>query len=144
MSSILGLVSSRSRRYGAALRIHVTTCSKRTSVRVKREETLMPKGKMLVYTDSISPERDAEFNAWYDSVHVPDVLKIDGIIGCTRFKVADSPAADTPGKYLAIYDVEADDFNDILDALVTAFTDGSLPTNDCLVPGPIIFLQPAT
>jgi len=27
---------------------------------------------------------------------------------------------------------------------VTAFTDGSLPTNDCLVPGPIIFLQPAT
>jgi hypothetical protein len=104
----------------------------------------MPKGKMLVYTDSISPERDAEFNAWYDSVHVPDVLKIDGIIGCTRFKVADSPAADTPGKYLAIYDVDADDFNDILDALVTAFTDGSLPTNDCLVPGPIIFLQPAT
>jgi hypothetical protein len=110
----------------------------------QRKETHMPKGKMLVYTDSISPERDAEFNAWYDSVHVPDVLKIDGIIGCTRFKVAESPAADTPGKYLAIYDVEADDFNDILDALVTAFTDGSLPTNDCLVPGPIIFLQPAT
>jgi hypothetical protein len=110
----------------------------------QREETLMPKGKMLVYTDSISPERDAEFNAWYDSEHVPDVLKIDGIVGCTRFKVAESPAADTPGKYLAIYEVEADDFNDILDALVTAFTDGSLPTSDCLVPGPIIFLQPAT
>jgi hypothetical protein len=102
----------------------------------------MPKGKMLVYTDSISPERDAEFNTWYDRVHVPDVLKIDGIIGCTRFKVAESPAADTPGKYLAIYDVEADDFNDILDALVTAFTDGSLPTNDCLVRGTSNFRQP--
>ena len=101
----------------------------------------MPKGKMIVYTNSISPERDAEFNVWYDSVHVPDVLKIDGIIGCTRFKVAESPAAETPGKYLAIYDVEVE-LDDILDVPVTAFTDGSLPTNDCLVPGPITSCSP--
>ena len=74
----------------------------------------MPKGKMLHLPTGFGPEPDAEFNAWYNRVHVPDVLKIDGIIGCTRFSVAESPAADTPGKYLAIYDVEADDFNDIL------------------------------
>ena len=101
----------------------------------------MPKGKMLVYSNPASPEREAEFNEWYDTVHVPDVLKIKGITGAMRTRVADSPASDTPGKYLAIYDVEADDFNDILNGLGQAFADGSLPMNDCLVAGPMIFLE---
>ena len=99
----------------------------------------MPKGKMLVYSNPASPEREAEFNEWYDSVHVPDVLKIDGIHAAKRFKV--SGDADTPGRYLAIYDVDADSFDDVMTGLGKAFADGSMPMSDCLVPGPLFFVE---
>ena len=102
----------------------------------------MPKGKMFVYSNPSTPEREAEFNEWYSSVHVPDVLKIPGITAATRYKLADSPAGDAPGKYLAVYDVEADDFNDILAGLGKAFADGSMPISDCIAPGPMVFFEP--
>ena len=99
----------------------------------------MPKGKMLVWSNPASAEREAEYNKWYDSVHVPDVLKLDGINAATRYKV--SGTADTPGQYLAIYEVQAASFDDIMTALGTAFADGSMPMSDCIAPGPLYFVE---
>jgi hypothetical protein len=50
---------------------------------------------------------DAEFNRWYDEVHVPDVLdKIRGYVGARRFRRAEVPLnRGCPWGYMALYDV---------------------------------------
>ena len=66
--------------------------------------------KLLVKADP-KPGEDAEFNRWYDAVHVPDVLKVEGFVSAERFIFATEQMSDTPPshRYLAIYDLETDD-----------------------------------
>jgi hypothetical protein len=47
---------------------------------------------------------EEEFNAWYDSEHVPERLAVPGVLTAIRFS---SISAATP-KYLAMYDLESE------------------------------------
>ena len=67
----------------------------------------MAKWIFLVYTDCKDPSREAEFNDWYDNVHVPDVMQFPEFLSAVRY-VNDDPEAG-PGKFLAIYEMEGDD-----------------------------------
>ena len=40
----------------------------------------MAKGILLVESRPSAPERDAEFNEWYESVHMPEVLALDSFV----------------------------------------------------------------
>ena len=103
----------------------------------------MPKAVMLMFTSPSSPAAEAEYNEWYTSTHVPDVLKVPGIKSATRYKLAESPApgAAMPTNYLAVYEVEADDLNEITEGLGKAFVNGELPMSDTLQAGPMIFFE---
>ena len=50
--------------------------------------------------------RDDEWNEWYDDVHVPDLLAVDGFVSATRWKLV----TPTPfgANHLAIFDVHGD------------------------------------
>jgi hypothetical protein len=104
----------------------------------------MPKATMVVWTNPAEGADEAEFNRWYDEVHVRDVLKLDGFLSCTRYKVADAQfgPADTPGRYVAHYEVEVDDLAQIPKVMGEAFMAGELPMReDLLVPGPILIAE---
>jgi hypothetical protein len=61
------------------------------------------KGFLLVLMQP--PENiEEEFNAWYDSEHVPERLAVPGVLTAIRFS---SVSAATP-KYLAMYDLESE------------------------------------
>jgi hypothetical protein len=49
----------------------------------------------------VAPEHESELNAWYDSEHVPQLLRVPGVSSARRYSVADAPL-----KYLAWYDTE--------------------------------------
>ncbi|HEX76953.1 MAG TPA: hypothetical protein G4O03_00860 [Dehalococcoidia bacterium] len=51
----------------------------------------------------IVPEREQEFNEWYDRVHVPMVLECPGVMRASRYQIVEP----VPGltKYLAIYEL---------------------------------------
>ena len=53
-------------------------------------------------------ELDGDFNRIYDTQHVPNILKLEGVNSCTRYKLE---AGDTEGvaKYLAIYGMDTAD-----------------------------------
>lgn len=56
------------------------------------------------------PGREAEFNSWYDGVHLDDVLRVEGMVSAQRFEVSPQfGAPDILPGYLAIYEVEIDD-----------------------------------
>ena len=56
-------------------------------------------GLFLVFTNPVKG-KEREFNEWYDTVHVPEVLGIPGVLSAQRFDVgvpAAGPAADAGG-----------------------------------------------
>jgi hypothetical protein len=103
----------------------------------------MPKALMAVWSDPSDPAREAEYNAWYDSTHIPDVLKIEGFTGCRRFKVAATQFGEvpTPGSYVALYELDVDDLASVPAAMGAAFAAGELPMSESIAPGPIVLLE---
>lgn len=87
----------------------------------------MTRYSWLVLTNAV-PGREAEFDRWYNEVHVPDLLRVPGVIGVTRGRLAASQTASgTSGisvvpteqtelahRYLAMYIIETDDLDKVL------------------------------
>ncbi len=69
----------------------------------------MAKYILKVESNCNIPARDAEFNQWYNDIHIPDVLETPGFIRATRYENIE-PAAGQ-GKYFAIYEIETNDIN---------------------------------
>ena len=70
----------------------------------------MHKSILLVYTD-IDAEHEEEFNRWYDEVHLPDLLQIEGFLAAQRYKLqGPAPRNQQPAsQYLAVYELATDD-----------------------------------
>lgn len=72
----------------------------------------MPSALLVVFTNPASAEEEATYNAWYDDVHLADVLKVPGFVSAKRYRLSPVPAvadpAPAPASYLAIYEVEGD------------------------------------
>ena len=58
-------------------------------------------GVMMVFVD-IDPEMDADFNAWYNQEHVPDLLGMPGFLNAARYQ-----ALKGGPRYLACYELES-------------------------------------
>jgi hypothetical protein len=70
----------------------------------------VPKGIMVVQSAPASPDREDEFNDWYDNTHVPEICAVPGFISARRYKMHGAVAEDGDAPaYLAIYEIEADD-----------------------------------
>ena len=81
----------------------------------------MPKGLLLVFSQPVSADREAEYNNWYDNVHLHDLVAVEGVVSASRYQVSDTqlvPEAAPDGPpYLAIYEIEADDPAAVLAAI---------------------------
>lgn len=64
------------------------------------------------------PAQEAEYNRWYDGVHLPDVLGVPGFKSAKRYDIID------PGQgrqhFMAAYTVECDDPHALLGQLFEA------------------------
>ena len=62
----------------------------------------------LVMADCVVPEKEAEFNAWYDHSHVPNLTKVPGYLSGARFRIVEDAALSSRSmgpKYLALYEL---------------------------------------
>jgi hypothetical protein len=57
-------------------------------------------GLFLVYTDLIDPKYEEEFNAWYNTEHLPELLTLPGFLDAARYV-----ATRGGPKYLAVYEL---------------------------------------
>ena len=67
----------------------------------------MPKAVLVVATNC-PPGREAEFNDWYTGTHVPDILKLPGMVAATRYEIVGQPRSGQ-GRFLALYEIESED-----------------------------------
>ena len=91
----------------------------------------MPKF-VLVATSSAAEGRDDEYNNWYDDVHAKDLLSIPGVKSARRFEATPFGPHPTPAKYLAIYEIEADDAGAVMAALGEGMASGKFSMTDSI------------
>jgi hypothetical protein len=106
----------------------------------------MPSFKLLAFTKPVEGRED-EYNSWYSDTHLPDVLRVPGILTAQRFRVTDSqkngPAQ--PWEYLAIYDCEADSVQQIVDGIGTrAGTSEMLVSSALSAESYVCYFEPMT
>jgi hypothetical protein len=87
---------------------------------------------LYVASRPVSPEREAEYNQWYDEVHLRDVCALPGFVAGRRY----APVGDD-GPYVALYDVEADDLTSVMAGLMAAVSDGTVPISRALQTNPL-------
>jgi hypothetical protein len=64
---------------------------------------------VLAVTSAAAQGRDDDYNDWYDTYHFKEMLEIPGIVGGRRLQVSPMSPHQPPARYLAEYDIEADD-----------------------------------
>lgn len=94
----------------------------------------MPSALMVVGSNPTAPEHEAEYNRWYVEEHFPDVLAVAGFTAARRYSQSPvRPMADTtpsPYRYLAIYEVEAEDLGQAGRDLQAALDGGAIPISE--------------
>ena len=81
-------------------------------------------GVMLVLSNVAAGHDEAEFDAWYD-LHVTEVLEVPGVVGATRYRLADAqlPGSELDHRYLVVYEIEADDLDGVRDRILATSGD---------------------
>lgn len=85
----------------------------------------MAEYQMIVLTNPVEG-RDAEFNDWYDKVHLRDVGAVPGVTGARRFQAV------PPGewKYAAIYQLDCDDPQAVMQEIMARWKTEKMPASD--------------
>jgi hypothetical protein len=72
----------------------------------------------LVYSNPVSPDREEEYNLWYNDFHLRQMLKLPGFVAATRYRISRvqtewyPPMVNQPewpygkDRYLAIYEID--------------------------------------
>jgi hypothetical protein len=71
----------------------------------------------MALTSPVSKEREAEYNDWYQNVHLGDVVAIPGIKSAQRFRLAINLQEGEVSPYIALYDIETDDIEAVMKEL---------------------------
>jgi hypothetical protein len=64
----------------------------------------------MVFAEPV-PGREDEFNDWYERQHIPDVLRVKGILAAIRYEVSPvktRSGASPPTRYLTIFELDGD------------------------------------
>jgi hypothetical protein len=91
----------------------------------------LEKGICYVASLPTSPEREAEYNDWYDNVHLPEVVACPGFVSGRRFGPAE------PGlPYIAIYEIESESVQESVDGMWAAFAAGDITASTAIQSDP--------
>lgn len=90
----------------------------------------MSNAVLLAYVRPTSRTDEAEFNRWYDEVHIPQLIdRVPGVHAARRFQFADDQFDGTTPPahgYLTLYEIDPDNIAGTIAEIGTAMTDGSL------------------
>jgi uncharacterized protein YheU (UPF0270 family) len=91
----------------------------------------MRRFKMLVFSEPFEGGEDA-FNKWYSGRHLQDICALPGYTGAQRFKLHGVSRGTALNKYLAIYDIEADDLDWVVENMMSKRGTDEMPVDPSL------------
>ncbi len=93
----------------------------------------MPK-YVFIAASAAKDGRDDEYNKWYDEEHFDDICALPGVKSGRRFNASPSSPMETPAPYLAIYEIETDDPDQVFTELHSRMQAGKMSATDSLDP----------
>lgn len=87
----------------------------------------MARGILYVASRPVSPEREEEYNTWYNEVHMPEICELPGVLSARRF----APVTDG-GPYVALYEIEGDDLRAVAKGMMKAMGEGRITMSDAI------------
>lgn len=90
----------------------------------------------VVFSNPAEGKED-EFNEWYDTVHIPELLAVPGMLSATRYALHEAAIYHVPGgvvpehKYMCVYEMEGD-VDAIMGKIREAVADGRIHMSDSL------------
>lgn len=91
----------------------------------------MPDYQFVVLSNA-AEGRDAEFNRWYDEVHLGEVLQVPGFVSAKRYRVRPMGGSQPRHGYMAVYSMRTDDPAATLGELMGRAGRGELNMSDAL------------
>ena|ERR1700733_3107867 len=81
---------------------------------------------LMAMTNS-RPGKEGEYNLWFDNVHIPEILALDGFNSVQRFQLTSVQRTPGPHPYtfVALYSIESQDLAATLKALGEAVQEGT-------------------
>ncbi len=74
----------------------------------------MPRYKLVVLSNPVEG-REAEYQDWYQNVHLGQVVAFKGFKSARRFRLAKNLVEREALPYLAIYEIETDDLEGVME-----------------------------
>jgi hypothetical protein len=87
---------------------------------------------VMIVPSSAKPGRDAEYNDWYDGVHLVDVCAVPGVVSGVRYEAHQSSPSKPEADYVALYEIEADDPTTVLAEINRRIGAGEMKLTDSL------------
>ncbi|HWK52484.1 MAG TPA: hypothetical protein VNR40_21460 [Steroidobacter sp.] len=77
---------------------------------------------------------EQQYNDWYSNQHLADVLACPGVVGARRLTLTDQQILPTPHgfKYCCLYEIELDDLQTFIDALMSRAGTERMPINPAM------------
>ena len=94
---------------------------------------------LLVFSNPADGQEDA-YNEWYENTHVPDVLKVPGVIAAQRYEIAEMKVPEAEGmpspeppahRYLATYELDRD-ANEVMAEFLRRLGSGEMVLSEVL------------
>jgi hypothetical protein len=81
----------------------------------------MPKTYIHVHSNPL-PGKEAEYNSWYENVHLPELLQVEGVKAYQRFVLATVQMNDKKQshKYLIQMEIDSDDIPETISRMYAA------------------------
>ena len=86
----------------------------------------------LVVMSKPEPGREAEYNDWYQNIHLQQLLEIEGVRSAQRLRLKEALSIGEVFPYLAIYEIETDDPARLLNEIRSRAETGKLDISDAL------------
>ncbi|MCB1687256.1 MAG: hypothetical protein KDI33_02165 [Halioglobus sp.] len=91
----------------------------------------MPRYKMVVNSYFVEGRED-EYNDWYQNVHLGELVALKGIVSARRFRMARKLVEGEAAPYMAIYEIETDDIDAVLQGLIGEAENSRINMSDAI------------
>jgi len=85
--------------------------------------------QFVVFSNPVAG-REAEYNRWYQEQHLPDVVKVPGVVSAQRFQLADNSTM--AHRYLALYEIRTDNIEAVMQDIYGRVGTAEMPMSDAL------------
>ena len=87
---------------------------------------------VMVVQSRAKAGRDAEYNEWYDRIHLADICALPGVKSGRRFEATPIAIGAAGLPYLSIFEIETDDPGAMMQEMGKRATSGVIRSSDAL------------